>query len=394
MRIFGFVKVTLLAALLCLGTAALAGDKPSFDVNWYGAFQVDGAYDQNLTSHGNFSMWVQPQSIDENDEQFNMTANATRFGVVANTVTRRTIDITGQLEFDLYAGVFSGATTEENNPMLLLRHAYFQVESPSARLTAGQTWDLVSPLNPPTLNYASLWGCGNIGYRRPQISAAMKVNPDANTDVTVSGGFFRTIGSDLTPTFSLAAGETRDISDDGTDAGIPSFQTQININHQLPAGDQIQLGISGLYGKLKAETNLGNYEKYESWAVSGYGTISLVSGFGVAGELFVGSNLHSYFGGILNDSRIQGVAARGGWGAAWIQPTEDIRLNAGMGIDDPKDEDLVDGRTQNRCIFANVNYSFVPQVTFGFEVSQWETRYKLSDRAENVRAQTSLSLNF
>jgi hypothetical protein len=380
--------------LVALAAGVSAENREQFKLNWYGAFTLDGAYDQNLTSHGNFAMWVEPQALNQDDEQFNMTANATRFGVRTEGARYDNIDINGQLEFDLYAGYF-GANAEENNPVLQLRHAYFTLQSPTVRLTAGQTNDLVSPLSPNTLNYTQLWGSGNIGYRRPQISLAYIANVQPNMSVTVAGGVFRTIGENLTPTFSLALGETNDYSDDGTDAGIPSMQAMIDINHRSQSGNTIRLGVSGLYGKLKAETNLGNYEKYESWAVVGHASLQMTSGFGIATEVFSGANLGSYYGGILNDSRIDGVRAMGGWISANVQPNEKIRVNSGFGIDDPKDVDLVfsDARTQNRCVFANLSYAIVPQASIGFEISHWETRY-VSERSENLRAQTSISLNF
>jgi len=377
-----------------MATVAAAAQKPAFDLNWYGSLKLDGAYDQNLTSNGDFTMWVEPTIPDNNDQQFNMTANATRFGVLAQSNRYDNVDITGNIEFDLYAGAFSGPTVQDNNPMLLLRQAYFTMKWRSTRLTAGQTNDLVSPLQPSTLNYGELWGCGNIGYRRPQISAAYVIDASPTTDVTLAGGFFRTIGSDLTPTFSLALGETQDISDDGTDAAIPSIQAMFDVNHDMASGGTFRAGVSGLYGRLNAETNLGNSEKYESWALSTHMQFTTPNGAGFAGEFFTGSNLQSYFGGVLNDSRIDGVHALGGWVSGWVQPTTEVKLTGGFGIDDPSNDDVVTGRTQNRCIFGNVNYSFVPQVTVGLELSQWQTKYVGGENANNFRVQTSMALTF
>ncbi len=378
----------------CLATAAAAAQKPAFEWNWYGSLKLDGAYDQNLTSNGNFTMWVEPTLPDNNDQQFNMTANATRFGVLAQSTRYEKVDITGNIEFDLYAGSFSGPTVEDNNPMLLLRQAYFNMKWHNTQVTAGQTNDLVSPLEPNMLNYGELWGCGNIGYRRPQISAAYTVNATPTTDVTFAGGFFRTIGSDLTPTFSLSLGETQDISDDGTDAAIPSMQALFDVHHDLPSGGEVRVGASGLYGSLKAETNLGNFEKYESWAFATHLMVTTPGGAGVAGEFFTGSNLQSYFGGVLNDSRIDGVNAMGGWVSGWFLPTPEVKLTGGFGIDDPSNDDVVSGRTQNRCIYGNINYSFVPQVTLGLELSQWQTQYVGGNNADNFRVQTSMALTF
>lgn len=391
-------SVTALGVTLCIAIFAAAGvlasEKPSIDLDWYGFVKLDAAYDNNLTSHGNFSMWVQQQQYGKDDEQFNMTANQTRLGFNATGNGYDGVTVAGKLEFDLYGGV-SGATIAENKAMLQLRHAYFTIQSDEFRLLAGQSYDLISPLNPSTLNYPVLWGCGNIGYRRPQVSFWYTANPSSQNKVTIAGGFFRTIGSDLTPTFTLALGEASEDSDDGTDAGIPSFQGLLDITHELSTGGTIRAGVSGLWGQLKAETNQGNSETYESWAAAGHLDVSLNPSFGFAGEAFIGSNLGSYYGGILNGSRIAGVATKGGWGLLWVKPTEDVKLSGGGGMDDPDDADLSNSdRAQNLCLFANIEYSIVPQVTVGLELSHWETKYKNADAVKNIRAQSAFILNF
>ena len=59
----------------------------------------------------------------------------------------------------------------ENKSSVLLRHAYVEVKDEDARLLAGQTWDVISPLCPGVLFYSVGWDAGNIGYRRPQSRA-------------------------------------------------------------------------------------------------------------------------------------------------------------------------------------------------------------------------------
>ncbi len=384
--------LTVVAALVMLCGLTTAAEKPSFDMDWYGYFKLDAAYDQNLTSHGNFVMWVQPQTIEE-DEQYNMTANETRFGLKAKSLNQNGYNVTGQLEFDLYAGV-GGATVAENKAMLQLRHAYFAISKGGTKLLAGQSWDLVSPLNPATLNYPVLWGVGNIGYRRPQVSLWQTFDAGQNTDVTVASGFFRTIGSDLTPTFSLAVGETSEGDDDGTDAGIPTIQGLLDVTHNFNNGAAVRFGVSGLWGQLKAETNLGNSQKYDSWAAVGHLKVDFSNKFGVLGEAYTGSNLGSYFGGILRSSTIDGLNSTGGWGTAWIQATPKVKLSAGLGMDDVDNEDIVAGRSKNTAYFGNIRYSIVPSVTLGLEMSQWETEYAGADDASTFRVQTAFILNY
>ncbi len=373
--------------------SATAGDKSWIEVKPYGFLKLDGAYDQNLTSHGNFVMWVDPAAYDDNDEQFNMTANESRFGFEFNGRNYESVNVDGRLEFDLYANVNGGVN--ENSPMLMLRHAYFTIQSGNFRLLAGQSWDIISPLNPSTLNYSILWGCGNIGYLRPQISAWLDYQVNENISWTWAAGFFRTFGSDLTPTFSLALGEETDGPDDGTDAGIPSLQALWDWKYSWGSEAYARFGVSGLWGKLKAETNLGHYENYENWATVGHFLVSMPEGWGFSGEFYTGSNLGSYFGGILNDSQIEGTESSGAWASAWFKLAPKIKFTTGFGLDDPKDDDLAPGRrSKNNCYFGNIQYSIVPQVTVGLEISRWETNYLNDDSVDNVRAQTSFIMNF
>lgn len=382
------VTVSLLCVMLLAVTAA--ADKPKIETNWYGYVKLDAAYDQNPTSHGNFVMWVEPQALDQDDPQFNMTHKSSRFGFNAKGSGYEGVSVGGNVEVDMYG---SGGT--ENTALLLLRHAYFTVQSGRFKLLAGQSWDLIAPLDPSTLNYPVLWSAGNIQYRRPQVSLFYTVATNKWTNATLAAGMFRTIGSDLTPTFSLATGETSDGSDDGTDAAIPSVQGRLDVNHKFEGGGSVRAGFSGLWGRLQSETNQGNKEKYESWAACGHLMVNFVGGVGFSGEVFTGSNLGSYFGGILNSNRIDGLACKGGWASAWFKPHKKVKLTGGYGVDDPDDADLNSGnRSKNQAIFGNLKYTLVPQVTLGVEVSQWDTEYKDADKASAMRVESSFILNF
>ncbi len=385
-------KVVVAAALMALvlvfaANLASAGEKPSFEFDWYGYFKLDGAYDQTKTSHGNFAMWVNPG---EDNSQYNMTANQTRFGFNVNGQGYEKAKVGGKLEVDLY-----GASSAENKPALVIRHAYLTLQSGNTKLLAGQGWDLVSPLNPSTLNYTVLWGCGNYQYRRPQISLFQTIPAGKQTNINLAGGFFRNMGSDVI-TLSLAtAGENADGDDDGTDAGIPSFQGRFEIDHKFNSGAKLRIGASGLYGQLKSETDAGNSENYTSWMAVGHLMFSLPSDIGISGEYHIGENTANYFGGILNSNTVEGINSAGVWASAWIKPSPKVKFTAGYGFDNVKEEDIGDGsRQNNQCLFGNVVYSIVANASVGVEVSQWQTEYKNDDTYSSLRAQTAVILSF
>lgn len=397
-------KICLLSVLLiCLLQASSllaqtepkpAEPKPSIEVKFYGYVKLDAARDRNLTSHGNFVMWVQPLAAGrKNDEQFNMTANETRFGLDLVGSNYKNAKVSGKLEFDLYAGL-TGVSIAENKPMLQLRHAFFAMQFKNTKFLAGQSWDIISPLNPSTLNYSVLWGSGNIGYRRPQLSLWETFKVGTASDVVLAFGVFRLIGNDLTPTLTLATSETAEGADDGTDAGIPSVQGLWEFKHNFTGNGFVRFGVSSLWGRLKAETTVGQYQNYESWAASGHFMLSLATGYGFSGELYSGSNLGNYFGAALRNSEIKGLRSIGGWTSAWAQLSPKVKMTAGLGVDNPKDEDFASGRSKNRCFFGNMRYSFVPKATVGLELSSWETKYKNAAAAEDFRVQTSFVLEF
>ena len=70
------------------------------------------------------------------------------------------VDLRALVELDFYGG------GSENAPTARLRRAEMSVLWPrhDLELVAGQTWDLVQPLNPAQLNYMAAWFSGNIGF--------------------------------------------------------------------------------------------------------------------------------------------------------------------------------------------------------------------------------------
>ncbi len=377
------------ALILALAMTVSAAEKPSFKFDLSGYFKLDGSYDQNLTSHGNFSLWTKPAS--EDDEQFNMTANHSRFIMKATGENYVDANVGGHLEFDFYGGV-TGATVPDNKPMLLLRQAFFTVQKGGIELKAGQSWDMVSPLNTPMLNYGYMLASGNIGYRRPQVSLSYTGQAGENTKVKVGGGIARPMSDDLALSLTLAA----DGIDDGTDAGIPSFQGLFEVNHNPQGGAQIRAGVSGLWGQMKAESNDRTEEEtYNSWAFAGHFQVNVTPQFGLLGEAYTGSNLHTYFGGVANLNTIDGTDAQGGWLSVWGKPHSRVKLIAGAGIDQTDEDALADGsRLNNQTLYGTIEYQLVQQVTLGLEVSQNETEYKNAETSDNLRVQSAFMLNF
>ena len=163
-------RTILAAALVAMGAIpALGQSTGSPELSWYGYMKLDASWDEAIINTGNFARWVAAPEMGHSHADFNMTARQTRLGFRASSEAAGA-QLTGRWEADFYAGA------AENKNGLQVRHAYVDMVWPSGwEVLAGQTSDVISPLNPTTLNYTVAWWAGNIGYRRPQLRVTRKV---------------------------------------------------------------------------------------------------------------------------------------------------------------------------------------------------------------------------
>ncbi|HUW19725.1 MAG TPA: DcaP family trimeric outer membrane transporter [Sedimentisphaerales bacterium] len=358
------------------------------DIQLYGYIKLDAAYDTSRTDTGNFARWVESESTNKNDDQFNMTANQTRFGVKVKGPADGEIETSGRAEIDFYEG---GA---ENKPRIMMRHAYMNILWPQERFSilAGQTSDVISPLYPDTLNYTVGWWVGNIGYRRPQIRLTRSLGLSKDVDLKLEGALARTVGisNDFTP-------------DSGEDAGFPGVQARASLTLPLFGYKPATVGFSGHWAKEELDTtSSGDSKHFDSWSLNLDLTQPVNEWLAIKGELFTGENLSAYLGGIgqgINTTTSKEIGSRGGWVAASLGPWDKWNFNIGASIDDVDDDDLAgstaaDRREYNRAIFGNVIYSLNKSTQIGFELSQWHTEYEGKDDGDSIRAQTSFIYKF
>jgi len=351
-------KAGILAAAVLVGLAlpaaspAAAGplradSETSFE--WYGYFKFDMAYDSAVSSHGNFAMWVKSHADGNRASTQNITARQTRVGV---NIGREAM--LSKLEFDFYG---AGA---ENKNYLQMRKAYVDVPLASLSLRAGQDSDLISPLVPATINYTVCWGAGNIGYRRPQlrlyqqrdalywgVALARNISPDLDGDGIV----------------------------DGEDAVLPLLQGRVAYEFQ-PGNARLSVGASGHYGRMQLRD--GPDEDYNTWSANGDAALAISPRLKLLGEAYVGSNLATYFGSILNQDTITGLTSRGGWANLQFRASDLLSLSVGGGLDRVDEADVMgtDGaRSSNSVVFGNVQHEFSPGVKAGVELSYWVTEY-------------------
>ena len=368
------LAIILICLLPVLGLTLFAGDEEEkVTVKPYGYIKLDAIYETGRASHGNYSIWAVDPG--DNDGLFHLTANQTRLGLNITGFSFGKFKAVGKVEVDFFGG------GSENKALNMMRHAYLQISDGSLTIIAGQTWDLICPLNPPTLNYPVMWGAGNIGYRRPQLRIRKDIKSGKNL-FTIEAGIFRTIAGDY----------DSDGVEDGTAAGFPTIQGRIAGKFSLGGSASLQLGISGHYGKSRGEID------YTSDSLNADLVLVLSPKFKIMAEYFSGKNLGTFLGGIVQGVNVileEEVEAKGFFVAAVATLSKKVQMSVGYGMDDPDDASLLPGaRAKNTSFYGNITCALSGSVKTGLEISNWVTEYLGNDEQKTLRFQHSWILSF
>jgi hypothetical protein len=380
------------AVLLALAGAATQADPlqvstaSGVKASLYGFVQLDGSWENQRAypDPGNYAVWAQTGLAAASGE-WNWTADNSRLGVNLAGPDGEGLALAGKLEFDFYGG------GTQNAPVPRLRHAYGTVSFPKAGLSflAGQTWDLVAPLNVPTLNAGVLYYAGNLGNaRRPQLRVTETVALPGNGKWEIAAAVARTIGN---ATNAAASG-----SDAGHDADIPTFQGRTAVSLPLWVEKQpATLGVSGHYAQEALLQPDYSYKNVDSWSGAVDLELPLVSVLSLAGEGWRGGDLSTYNGGI-GQGIVNGVAVEGwgGWFALRLKVGA-VTANLGGGLDSVQASKVAaGGRTRNTSAFGNVGYNLNASSKVAVELQRLETDYKGGASEELWRTQLAYSYSF
>lgn len=181
-----------------------------------------------------------------------------------------------------------------------MRHAYMTIDWPKEKfgIIAGQTWDVISPLNPETLNYSVDWWVGNIGYRRPQIRLTKGYTLNKDVELKLEGAIARTIGRTNSGIL------TADQADTGENSGTPSLQGRVSVTLPLLGYKPATIGLSGHYAQEKYDTGPNTvvpatgHKTFDSWSINIDYLQPVTAWLTIKAEVFKGENLDAYLGGI------------------------------------------------------------------------------------------------
>jgi hypothetical protein len=381
---------------ICFGFSIAAGaegtEKPavlsSLSAQIYGYVRLDAAYDTARIYPGNYALWVKSAYFNRGDDaQLNLTANQTRLGLNLAGPDVAGAKSTGKVEFDFYGG------GTENKPNPMMRHAYLELYWPDRDLgiLLGQTWDVVSPLSPDTVNFLVCSMAGEIGYRRPQVRLTQGIGVGEKSKIVLKVAAAREIGETLTG-YTYKEGP------------YPAVQGSVAYTAPLFTSQPVHIGVSGVWGKEEYDVNTGGWVDFPLYALSADLALPLVDGLSLKANAWKGTNLDAYLGGILqgvNPSSRESINAQGAWVSVNVAPASDLKFNSGASVDLPQLDQLPtmaslgdSYRSQNSVVFANVIYTVSGPFQLGFEVSYWQTRYKQIETGTSMRYQAAAQYNF
>jgi hypothetical protein len=358
----------------------LAWKKGDFTITPYGWLWGNTVYSTERTTPGTYTLYAQSASTTPESECIVDVRN-TRLGF---DVLGPQIPFLGcaqgggKVEVDFQNSVLS----TENKPTIMLRHAYLEAKNDDFRLLVGQTWDVISPLNPDMLLYSVGWDGGNIGYRRAQFRGERYLACSDVSLVTVQAS----INQDVFP--DVITGATGEPSNWPIVEGRVAWTVGRRGQGCLP----ITVGLSGHIGEEEFDsTIIGRDNRRRTWSGNIDVRVPLTERLGVEGECYVGENLSAFLGGIgqgIDPVTGNTIRDAGGWFEVWYDFTSRLHSHVGYSVDDPNDHDLVaTERSYNQFYFGNLMYDLTKNFLVGVEVSSWKTLYVGELPGDSVRTE-------
>lgn len=395
--------LTLFSALAALGTTAHADDKVTAKL--YGFVKFDASYDTAQVSPGDYYRIAVPNAQNvAGSNQFNATANQTRIGLDLGGPDTLGAKLTGKVEIDFYddnnyiSTPTSPTNAWDNKPLPQLRLAYASIywEPSDFEISAGQNWDVISPLLTTTLNYYAGWNAGDLGYRRPQLRFSKGIRLEKDQRIITQLAFAKSVGSDGISPFGANI-------NNGNDMSYPQVQARVAFQSKLWEAAPAILGIYGHYGmeNYYRSVSLTDVARVPTWSGGLDLTLPILDNLILTGEFLRGSNLRMFAGGISNgaaivNGNVVGVHATDFWAQFAYKPHVRLQLTAGGGQSKCDEADLSapTAARRNSFVFGNAIYSLSKPLTAGIEVTQLNTDFIGLPGGRATRFQTSVQYTF
>ncbi len=367
----------------------LVWKKGDFSITPYGILWANTVFATERTSPGSYTMFVQSATGQPENECL-IDARNTRLGVDVGGPQIPFFNCAqsgGKVEIDFQNSPIvssTGVPGTENKATILLRHAYAEVKNEEFRFVVGQTWDVISPLNPGMLMYSIGWDAGNIGYRRAQVRGERFFALSDTSLITVQSSINQQVFED---------GVASTIKGEPSNWPICEGRVAWTVGERGPGCYPITVGMSGHIGEEQFDsTVLGLNNRRRTWSGNIDFRMPVTERLGVQAECFTGENLGAFLGGIgqgIDSTTYDTIRSSGCWVELWYDWTPRFHSHVGYSVDDPFDQDIVTAseKTYNQFYYGNVSYDLTKSFLIGFEVSSWRTLYKAQLPGESVRCE-------
>lgn len=375
----------------------------------YGTIFFNAFSNDNGTNNTDVPLWATPAS----GGNTSASVRQTRFGVRIEGAKVGNANLKAVVEADFFGG-FPAIGVGENFGVVRLRLANVRLDWEKTSLVVGQDWMVFAPNSPTSLAAAAIpqmASAGNPWARLPQVRLERKFNKNFTFQAAIISPATGDFPSGTNSPFLLQPGT-------GASSRIPFIQSRIayaNANW-FGAKKAGSIGLSEHYGRSRV--TIGNTTNdINSLGVALDWNFPLVKRVQLTGEAFFGRNLAGFQAGIFqgyntdfafrqNNSLVAGgvraIGTRGGWTQiGWNLPTLEDKLTAyaSIGIDDPRNEDLI---TINRFNFRSRNfvyafdliYKFTPQFQIGAEFRRFQTGYLFTGERFSNHINLGASYNF
>jgi len=268
---------------------------------------------------------------------------------------------------------------------LLPYNAYGELKNEESRFAAGLLSDVFNPRKPSVISLASMFSSGNTGSFRSQARIERYINPSPTSEYTLQIAL-----SD--PIQSVFGSRDLRIQEDN---GWPNVEGRVNMGLGLEedrSGGRkaraFELGSSAFVGQIRTTRSILSPPDPQSptrtvvdcWGFGIDAEINITQSMGVQGELFTGSGLGEYNGGIgqtFDSSTQQAIRSKGGWGEFFVYLTPKLHVHAGYGIDSPLnrtgDTFLL---TENQTYFTNIVWNWTKNIQISNQVDFRRTSYR------------------
>jgi len=374
-----------------------------YQLEFYGMIKFDAIWNSSkVAGLDGVSFFALP---DRTDSDFSMTARQTRLGLSILGPEEDYVQKRGNIEVDFYG--MNDAAERQDRAHMRLRHAFLELDYPGDwSLLAGQTWDVISPLAPQTLDLGVRSHAGNAGFRSPQIRLTRLFQRDEDRAFKAE----------------MALSSPRDVNtryhDDhlhagaqgfGQDSGGPVLQARTSYNFPGLTENNSEVGVSGHFGRKEYhETNVSdNKKRADTWSVNLDYRLPLTEKLLLMGEGYYGRNMEAMYAGIGEgvavrtepSFQVYEISSWGTWAQMIYQIDKKWRTSLGMGISGNRSyamdrAPLANFRTRNIAPFANVIYQITDDVSCGLEVTRYQTSYYDLDDGKATRLIFSMQYNF